>query len=62
MPVERSEDQKRFHDEFLRAVAPGLYGTQFEIEYKRVLKENGWDSVRPQAMVRVVYINYVISY
>jgi hypothetical protein len=25
MPVERSDDQKRFHEEFLRAVAPGMF-------------------------------------
>lgn len=47
----RSEDQKKFHHEFERAIAPGLYGPTFEIEYQRILKENGWKSVRPQAMV-----------
>lgn len=63
MPVTRSEDQKHFHEEFLRAVAPGfscsfglkiigLYGPQFEVEYKRILRQNGWASVRPQAMVK----------
>lgn len=51
IPLERSDDQKRFHEEFLRAVAPGLYGDQFEIEYKRILAENHWESVRPQALV-----------
>lgn len=51
MPVERHEDQKRFHEEFLRAVAPGLYGHMFESEYPRILKQNGWKGVRPQAMI-----------
>ena len=51
MPVIRSHHQKEFHEEFLRAVAPGLYGPSFEIEYQRILKQNGWTHVNPQAMV-----------
>ena len=45
--VVRSNAQKRFHIEFLRAVLPHVYGpADFEKQRQRILAENSLDDVR----------------
>src|SRR4051794_34946812 len=46
LPYERHDDQKRFHEDMLRSVAPGLYGADYDREFPRMMKKNGWTSIR----------------
>lgn len=51
-PWTRSEDQKRFHEMYLNAIAPRLYGLDtFNREFARILRENNWTSTRSQSMI-----------
>jgi len=49
--VVRSKDQKRFHNEMIRAVLPQIYKTDLEANIERLLAENNWADVQQQLMI-----------
>jgi len=51
LPITRSEGQKKFHDEFMRAVASGLYREKWNSDYMRILKENNWSDPKSNTII-----------
>jgi len=49
--VVRSKDQKRFHNEMIRAVLPQIYKTDLEANLERLLSENSWVDIQQQLMI-----------
>ena len=47
----RSVHQRQFHQAFLQAVLPHIYGSEWPDHYERVLKEFGIPCIRPEVMV-----------
>lgn len=47
MPMVRSPDQRNFHEMFLNAIVAQLYGTEFDRDYARILRDNKWSTTKP---------------
>ena len=47
---ERTKMQKRFHNAFLQATAMHLFRSDVDVDLARVMKQNGWESLKQQCL------------
>ncbi len=52
MGVTRSQFQRMFHDAFIRAILPIIYGDEWSSCCERVMKDHGIDRIRPEVLIQ----------
>lgn len=48
---ERSDNQERFHESFLRSCAPVIYKEEWEVHERAICAANGWDTVKKGILI-----------